>query len=200
MTTSFWVILLVVLVYGLVHSLLATLQAKAQARQWFGPAVDRWFRLFYNFIATASLLPILILPVILVDKELYRIPFPWVVLSIAGQGLAVIAVVVGLKQTGVSSFLGFRQLLRPADDRPAKFVTDGLYRWVRHPLYTAGLIFIWLFPIMTCNLLAINIGLTIYIVVGALFEERRLSIEFGQVYSEYKAHTPMLIPGLKRRN
>ena len=52
MTPSFWIILLTVFVYGLVHSLLASLWAKAQARRWFGPAADRWFRLLYNLLAS----------------------------------------------------------------------------------------------------------------------------------------------------
>jgi protein-S-isoprenylcysteine O-methyltransferase Ste14 len=72
-----------------------------------------------------------------------------------------------------------------------------LYRWVRHPLYTAGLLFIWLTPIMTLNTLVVFIAATVYILVGAFFEERKLEREFGQAYREYKAATPMLIPGLK---
>jgi protein-S-isoprenylcysteine O-methyltransferase Ste14 len=37
--------------------------------------------------------------------------------------------------------------------------------------------------------------------VGAFFEERKLEREFGAAYTEYKAATPMLIPGLVfRRN
>jgi protein-S-isoprenylcysteine O-methyltransferase Ste14 len=75
-------------------------------------------------------------------------------------------------------------------------VTGGLYRWVRHPLYTAGLAFIWLTPIMTSNLLALNIGLTLYLVVGAIYEERKLVREFSTEYINYQQRTPMLIPGL----
>jgi protein-S-isoprenylcysteine O-methyltransferase Ste14 len=68
---------------------------------------------------------------------------------------------------------------------------------VRHPLYTAGLVLIWLLPILTWNLLALNLGLTAYIFIGAYFEERKLLLEFGDSYAEYREHTPMLIPGLK---
>lgn len=78
-------------------------------------------------------------------------------------------------------------------------VTGGLYRWVRHPLYTAGLVFIWLTPVMTVNLLVLNIGLTIYLVVGAIFEERKLVREFGAAYRDYQENVPMLIPGMIRR-
>ena len=70
-------------------------------------------------------------------------------------------------------------------------------RWVRHPLYTVGLIFIWLLTEMTVNRLALNIGLSLYLVVGALYEERKLVLEFGQAYQEYREQTPMLIPWRK---
>jgi len=68
---------------------------------------------------------------------------------------------------------------------------------VRHPLYTAGLIFIWLLTEMTVNRLALNIGLSLYLVIGALYEERKLVLEFGQAYQEYRERTPMLIPWRK---
>ena len=199
MTTGFWVILLTVLIYGLAHSILASYGAKRRARQWFGTNSERWFRLFYNFIAAITLLPVLVLPVVLVDKELYSIPFPWVILTISIQLLAIAALVLGLRQTGLWSFVGLRQLIREPDITPTPLVTGGLYRWVRHPLYTAGLIFIWFSQVMTYNLLALFIGLTIYIVIGAIYEERKLEREYGQAYRDYQARTPMLIPGLKIR-
>jgi protein-S-isoprenylcysteine O-methyltransferase Ste14 len=50
---------------------------------------------------------------------------------------------------------------------------------------------------MSYNLLALILGLSIYILVGAYFEERKLLVEFGDAYSEYRQRTPMLIPGLR---
>lgn len=197
MTASFWFILLTVIVYGLVHSLLALFWTKAQARRIFGPSADRWFRLLYNFLAVVLLLPVLVLPVILIDEEIYSIPMPWTLITFAGQALAVIMLIASLKQTGISAFVGIRQLFAPEDVEPPKLVTDGLYRYIRHPVYTAGLLFIWLIPIMTWNLLALNLGLTAYVIIGAYFEERKLEREFGEAYRGYKKKTPMLIPFLK---
>jgi methanethiol S-methyltransferase len=194
MTTGFWIILLSFIVYGILHSWLASLRVKAQARRILGPSTDRWFRVAYNIIALLTLLPILALPVLFVDRELYRISFPWILITASIQVLAAIALLTGLRQTGLLSFLGLRQLLAPSHDKSPKFVTGGLYRWIRHPLYTAGLLIIWLFPVMTCNLLALNIGMTIYIFLGAILEERKLEREFGEAYVEYKARTPMLVP------
>jgi protein-S-isoprenylcysteine O-methyltransferase Ste14 len=147
-------------------------------------------RIAYNFIAIFTLLPSLFLPVFLVDKEIYTIHFPWVVVTLIIQALAVILLIIGLHQTSISSFLGLRQMLLPEVTNPPRLVTGGLYHYVRHPLYTCGLVFIWLLPIMTWNLLALNIGLTAYIFIGAYFEERKLLLEFGDVYADYRQHTP----------
>lgn len=199
MTPSFWVILIAVLAYGLLHSLLASLHIKARLRRWLGPRSERWFRLLYNFLAVLTLLPILFLPILLPDRVLYTIPAPWFLLTGILQVLCLLVMLVSLKQTGIGSFLGLRQALTPGTPSPVGLATSGLYRYVRHPAYTAGLIFIWLVPIMTCNLLAIDIGLTIYVITGAFIEERKLLGEFGQAYAEYQKKTPMLIPGLRRR-
>ncbi len=191
-----WIILFSVLVYGFFHSLLATLAAKARARQWFGPGTDRWYRLAYNFLGILTFLPILALTAGLPSQSLYVIPTPWSYVTLAGQLLALLALGIGLLHTGIWTFLGFEQMLNPSRNEPAQMVAGGLYRWVRHPLYTAGLVFIWLTPIMTSNLLALNIGLTIYLVLGAIYEERKLVLEFGEAYLRYQETTPMLIPRL----
>jgi protein-S-isoprenylcysteine O-methyltransferase Ste14 len=102
-------------------------------------------------------------------------------------------------QTGLWSFIGIEQLLAPPDSRPPELVISGLYRWVRHPLYTAGLIFIWLTPVMTWNVLALSLGLSAYLIIGAYFEERKLLGEFGEAYQLYQRRTPMFFPGLIRR-
>ncbi len=196
MTDSFWIILIAVLIYGLVHSLLASLQVKARARHWFGKRADRWFRLLYNLIAVLTFLPVILLPVLLIDRHLYAIPFPWVILTTLIQLLALVALGIGVWQTGPAAFLGLAQLFN-LPLRPSRLVENGLYRWVRHPLYTAGLVFIWLAPVMSWNLLALAIGATLYILIGITFEERKLQREFGEAYARYRESTPMLIPGLK---
>ena len=196
MTISFWLVLLAVVAYGLLHSILASLTTKAQARKLVGSASDRWFRLAYNFIAIVTLLPILFLPILLIDKEIYIIRFPWVIVTVSIQVLAVIVLFVGLRQTGIRSFIGIHQLFLPEDTTPPRLVTNGLYRYMRHPLYTAGLVLIWLLPILTWNLLALNLGLTAYIFIGAYLEERKLLLTFSDTYAEYRERTPMLIPGI----
>lgn len=174
---------------------MASLGAKDWVRRNFGATGNRFYRLAYNIFSVISFVPILWLMAILPDQVLYRIPAPWAYLLLAGQGAAIVMLVVGVLQTDTLSFVGLRQLVE-GEKRSSQLVTRGLYRWVRHPLYLAGLLFIWLTPVMSRNSLVVIIAATIYIIVGAFFEERKLEREFGQTYEEYRAKTPMLIPGL----
>jgi protein-S-isoprenylcysteine O-methyltransferase Ste14 len=190
-----WLVLSVLL-WGLLHSLLASLKGKELARQVFGVRVNRFYRLAYNIFAAVSFLPVLVVMFLVSDHSLYSVPFPWSGAMILGEFLAVIALIAGFVQSRPLEFLGIRQLAPPKES-PAQLKTDGLYHYVRHPLYSAGLAFIWLMPLVTVNVLAINIALTFYVVTGAFFEERRLRRDFGQDYSDYMAVTPMFIPFLK---
>jgi protein-S-isoprenylcysteine O-methyltransferase Ste14 len=184
-----------VLLWGLIHSLLASLKAKELVRRWFGDRARRFYRLGYNIFACISFLPVLALMFLISDRTLYFIQLPWSGLMVLGELLSVVALVIGFRQTDAWEFLGFYQ---PGEsDKPSRLTTSGLYHYVRHPLYTAGLAFIWLMPWMTINILAINIGLTAYVIIGATFEERNLRFEFGRDYVDYMATTPMFIPFLK---
>lgn len=188
-------ILISLLLWGLVHSLLASNAFKAWLTDSLGKSLMRGYRLFYNFFSLVSFLPILYLVAVLPNAPLYSVPAPISYVMLLGQGFGVVLLVVGVLQTDTLSFVGLRQLFE--EEKPAKFVTNGLYRLVRHPLYTAGLLFLWLSPQVTVNSFTMYVVATIYILIGATFEERKLSREFGDVYAEYKSKTPMLIPWLK---
>jgi protein-S-isoprenylcysteine O-methyltransferase Ste14 len=183
--------------YGALHSLLAGLPAKAWSRKAFGPTSDRWYRLTYNGIGGLTLLPLLAFTAWQPGPILYQVPAParWALL--AGQAAALIVIAIGVLQTGALHFLGLRQLSEP-DETPGQLVVTGLYRYVRHPLYTAGLVFLWLTPLMTTTLLALYLSLSVYLFVGSVFEERRLVREFGAAYQVYQRRVPRLVPRLSR--
>jgi len=198
----FWLVLCIA-AWGIVHSWLASLSAKDLFRRWFGNGFMRLYRLGYNVFSFVSFLPILWLMVVLPNRALYQVPAPWMYIMLIGQILAALLLLVGVLQTDTLSFVGLRQLIEK-DEKPASLVTRGLYRFVRHPLYSAGLLFLWLTPNMTINSLTVYLAATFYILIGAYFEERKLLREFGEAYAVYRRNTPMLIPGLifksKRRD
>jgi protein-S-isoprenylcysteine O-methyltransferase Ste14 len=182
--------------WGIVHSLLASNRIKDSARRTWGDGFMRLYRLGFNIFSVLSFLPILYLMVTLPDQSLYSVPAPWNALMLVGQGISAVLLIVGVLQTDTLSFVGLSQLFT-AEEKPSGLITKGLYRYVRHPLYTFGLLFIWLSPSVSLNSLIVYLAATIYTVVGAIFEERKLLREFGPAYAEYKRVTPMLIPGLK---
>ena len=180
-------------VYGLIHSLLAGERPRLWARRRLGAPGKRWYRLAYNLLAGFGLLAILLLERGLPDEIIYRIPMPWMLLSMSLQGAALLSMLLVVHETGILPFIG----LVSEESQPPQLITSGLYHWVRHPLYTATLLVIWLMPNMTWNLLAICAGATVYILIGVRFEERKLLRQFGKKYADYRRRTGMLIPGIK---
>lgn len=191
---SILILLLALVLWGIVHSVLASHFAKDMIRDMLGKGFARLYRLGYNVFAALSFAPILYLMTALPNRVLYEIQAPWNLLMFAGQLLAGLLLLISLLQTDVLSFAGLRQLFE--EQETGELVTRGFYRLVRHPLYTFSLMFIWLTPNMTQNSLTLYVGVTIYTIVGAYFEERKLERDFGDAYIEYKRKTPMLIPGL----
>ena len=192
---NFLYILLSLLLWGMIHSILASNAFKQWLTRLVGQRLMRGYRLSYNAFSLLSFLPILYLVAALPDAPLYSVPAPISYAMFLGQGLAALLLLVGVLQTDTLAFVGLRQLIQ--EERPAKFVTNGLYRLVRHPLYTAGLLFLWLSPQVTVNSFTLYVGATVYILIGAYFEERKLAREFGTAYTEYRSKTPMLIPWIK---
>ncbi|MBK9927944.1 MAG: isoprenylcysteine carboxylmethyltransferase family protein [Anaerolineales bacterium] len=190
----FWLILAVIL-WGVVHSVMASMAFKDFLRRRLGNGFMRAYRLSYNIFSAISFAPILYLMATLPNNDLYQVPSPWSYLMLAGQGFCVAFLFIAVLQTDTLSFVGLRQLFE--DEKAGKLVTKGFYRFMRHPLYTFGLLILWLSPSVTVNSFVVYVALTVYIFVGAFFEERKLLREFGQEYADYRSVTPMIVPGLK---
>jgi protein-S-isoprenylcysteine O-methyltransferase Ste14 len=185
-------------IWGMVHSWTASIGFKSKAQRVLGLSGTNWFRLLYNGFSFITFLPLLVMTAVFPDQFLYEIPEPWADVTLIFQLMAVVALIAGVIQTDLWSFVGLRQIFGGAAE--TKMVTGGLYRFVRHPLYTAGLVFIWLTPVMTVNRLVLYLSLTVYIFIGAYFEERKLLREYGNEYEVYRSKTPMLVPALFRRS
>ena len=190
----FWLIFIIAL-WGVVHSLLASLGFKNTLRRTLGNGFMKFYRLLYNIFAVISIVPVLYLMVTLPNKILYQVPPPWKYLMLAGQGISALFLFAAVLQTDVLSFAGLRQLFE--EDKAGNLVTTGLYHFVRHPLYTFSLLILWFTPSITMNGLIVYTALTLYVLMGIIFEERKLLREYGREYADYKSTTPMLLPGLK---
>lgn len=87
----------------------------------------------------------------------------------------------------------FRRLRRQ-EPIAACFRVAGPYRWVRHPMYLASLLLIWGYPSPTADRLLFSGLWSLWVVVGARFEEGDLVQVFGQQYRAYQRRVPMLLP------
>lgn len=178
--------------YGIIHSLLASLRAKSIARKVLGVAADRFYRIFFNLAVAATLLPVLGVLLWNLGPVVWRWPGDTWILAAAGEAGALILLAAAFRQSDPAGFLGLRQL--GGGESAGVLAVSGLYGIVRHPMYTAGIILIWLFPVMTTGLLGFNLGVTLYILIGSELEERKLIAEYGDAYRRYRAKTARLIP------
>jgi protein-S-isoprenylcysteine O-methyltransferase Ste14 len=142
----------------------------------------------------------LLLLYVLPDRTIYQISFPWLFLTLLGQIIGVLIILGGIWQTGFWHFVGLTQLLKHPPVTDSILDTTRLYAWVRHPLYFGAVLVIWLMPVMTLNYLTLFVALTIYLVVGAKLEERRLVKEYGAAYTAYQKQVSLMIPRKPRKH
>jgi protein-S-isoprenylcysteine O-methyltransferase Ste14 len=187
-----WIIPAAALLWGFIHSLIAANGFKHLIYRTLGDGAKKYYRLFYSIFASITLLPVLILTILIPDRTLYTIPAPLSYFTIFIQIISVLLLTYSVIQTGALQFIGLSQLF--GLEHTDQLNTEGLYRFIRHPLYTFSLLFIWLAPTMTRNFAFLYSALTVYILVGAVVEERKLLQEFGPAYREYKSKTSFLIP------
>ena len=180
--------------FAFVHSALASLGAKERVtRRW--PAAARWYRLAFNGLSLAAVLPIVWLSYALDGPMLWQWTGAWRWLS---NGLA-LAAIAGFIATArwydMDTFLGLRQI-REHDRRPDG--NEGLslspfHHYVRHPWYAFGLVLVWTGD-KTLPLLVSALAISAYLVIGSKLEEKKLIARYGDDYRRYMEKVPGLIP------
>ena len=77
-----------------------------------------------------------------------------------------------------------------------KLVTRGIYRWIRHPLYTIGSSFIVSFGMMADNWFITAFGILAFTLMASRTpkEEANLIEKFGDEYREYMKRTGRYLP------
>ena len=110
--------------------------------------------------------------------------------------LALAAVVGGLALAA----MGSDTRVHPVPDATASLRTNGIYAWIRHPMYAAVLLACLSVVLSTGRVLAIvSFGVLVVVLrTKARFEDRMLDEKFGAPYADYAARVPALIPRLRR--
>jgi len=178
------------------HSLLIARTTTGWLREKLGQ-IYAYYRLFYVLVSIITLIPILYwqmtLPrsIIFVGQGCWYIPQ----FLLAGYGLTFMA--GGFAIYDLRFMLGIRQIKEHWQGQPEKqpdFECQGILEYVRHPWYTAGLALLWTFtPVTDVDLIG-RIILSIYLVVGAFLEEKKLLLDFGDYYKWYRRTVPMYFP------
>jgi len=83
----------------------------------------------------------------------------------------------------------------------AYLVSDGPYRWVRHPYYVAAALLILATTLISTNLIIGLSGLTVLalLAIRTPQEEQILAQRFGDAYQDYRAQTGRFIPKLRKQ-
>lgn len=183
-------------VFGLQHSIMARQSFKKRLAKYIHPSLERSVFVFVSAI-TLAIVCVFWVPV--TDPVLWEIKNKWVAYGI----LTVMA--GGLIINNASSYMidhfelfGINQAFG-LPIRSKGFVTPYLYKFMRHPIYTGFLVFFWATPIMTLGHFFFAIGMSIYVLIGIHFEEKKLMQDFRE-YAAYKRRVPGLIPFTKTLN
>lgn len=197
MNTNHWLLILLWIVYYVVHSVLAATSVKIFFERVLGKNFH-YYRLTYSIFATLTLGWLLYYqysfdsPTLIKSALLKYISIIFFVLP------GILIMFISIKKYFML-LSGIRSLFESIP--PAELKVEGIHRYVRHPLYSGTILFVWgLFFIspMLNNLIAVVL-LTIYVLIGIGFEEKKLLKEFGKKYSEYISEVPMLIPDIKSK-
>jgi methanethiol S-methyltransferase len=178
------------------HSAMISIKATDFLKQYASNHY-RYYRLFFNFIALLTLIPLIWYKYTLQSNMI----FDWDGLLRPIQ-LILICIAITLFYLGSTKydsrrFLGLSQLNETKSlsgiTESGELNTSGILGIIRHPWYTGLLLLLWARPIDTSTLI-LNSVFTAYLFIGAYLEERKLINEFGDTYKQYKQNVSMLFP------
>lgn len=180
------------IIFGIVHSVFASDAVKDFIKRPMKSGF-KFYRLSYSIVAFVMIIYILYFNFIITTTELWHSSVIEKIISVAAGIAGVFVMAVCIQKyffdlSGIDVFFG-----RKAADT---LQINGLNKYVRHPLYAGTLLFGWSFffwqPLLS-NLISCTC-ITLYTLIGAYFEERRLIKTFGEDYKNYAAKVPMIIP------
>ena len=191
---------LLIALFGLQHSVMARPGFKRWWTRFVPPPVERSI-----FVLAASVvLMILFAEWRPIDNIVWNVTSPllrdviWVLFWV-GWGTVLLSTFLinhfelfGLQQAWFH-FRG-RESAKPELRQPL------FYKWVAHPLYSGFFLAFWAAPEMTVGHLLLAAGVSIYMLIAIRYEERDLTVLFGDDYRRYRAGVGMLTPRFRRRS
>ncbi len=152
--------------------------------------INKLFYKLFPIIWSLSLIPI---PII--NSSFLRLYFPtnfsyfdqyWIFFVLFGIVLIILGIIFAKRAKKV-----YR--VKSMDEISSNLITKGIFKLIRHPIYSAwGIIFLGI-AIISDSLISLIISALIFIVleIHALMEEKLILIpKFGKTYESYKTKTP----------
>ena len=180
------------LLFAIIHSALASRRCK----QWiYGSGIDEpRYRLYYSLLSVVTTALWIGFVHQLADTPLYHTDgIPRAILITLQAVGAVIALAAFIPIDGMA-FLG----LRPSPQGTDPFIVQGIYRYLRHPMYTGAMLILLAMPQQSWNGLHLALAVCIYFIIGARLEERRMLAAHPE-YATYRNTVPAFIPTLGNR-
>jgi protein-S-isoprenylcysteine O-methyltransferase Ste14 len=185
------VVILASTIFGIQHSGVSSLSVKTKI-------IHRWGKETYSSLFSITSVVSLVLAFLSMNywDWFYFITNPSLIqpfLIIPGIILLIGGILIATK---ASSVISVSTVADMRTDRKPELVTDGLYSRIRHPLYLATIMvfgsigLIYPVPIVFTFVLC----MITYTMIGAYFEERKLIVQYGDAYREYKKRVGFILP------
>lgn len=133
-----------------------------------------------------------------VYPERFAIPLPlWLRWSAMCFGIATLPLLLWIHYTIGKYWSTSLELIEQH-----RLVTEGPYRWVRHPMYTQAIVFFVALSFVSANLFLMLSSIIVVIVIfNRMSKEESMMIErFGDQYLDYMKRTGRLLPRIGHSN
>jgi len=167
------------LCFALLHSGMAGRSCKA-GLQRLGIGGHR-YRFFYSLLSL--LLTMLWFGFVwrLTDLPLYSVPAPWAWPLIAVQMLGLGIAVASFTAFDARMFVG----LAPMPEQGEPFHERGIYRHIRHPMYSGVMLAMFASPVQSVNSANLVAAVALYFILGSKLEEARMLATHPE-YADYR--------------
>jgi len=178
------------------HSFLISITVTEYMKRTLGDGF-RFYRLFYNAASVTTLIPLIYYSRMIREEPVFSWVGPWMMVPVLLLTAAISLFVVGGRHYSWAQLLGIAQIRAGRADgslsKGDSFVVSGLHRIIRHPWYLGGILIVWAQDLSISTILT-NMVISVYFIIGAVLEERKLVLEFGEQYREYQQTVSMLFP------
>ncbi|OEU64382.1 MAG: hypothetical protein BBJ57_08600 [Desulfobacterales bacterium PC51MH44] len=158
-----------------------------------------FYRLFFNLVSIATLIPVILYGQSIKSPVIFRLEGFMILLQVLLLITTALLFFAGARHYDMLRFLGLRQIRTGTSPgaltTTGNLDTTGILGITRHPWYLAAIMLIWTaHSSLDVHTLIMNVILTIYLIVGAIIEERKLIMEYGEDYRRYQENVSRLIP------